>query len=65
MQVEHVENVTVMIGVMVGAATAFLLLVIVLCVCCPWCSYYKKKKDTEGCSKGKISENFNMFDINF
>jgi len=54
-QVEQVENVTVMIGVMVGAATAFLLLVIVLCVCCPWCTYYKKRKDTEGCSKAYSS----------
>ena len=44
----------VMIGVLVGAATAVLLLIIVLCVCCPWpCAPAdNKSKDIE--SKGNI-----------
>ena len=43
-----------MIGVLVGAATAVLLLIIVLCVCCPWpCAPAdNKSKDIE--SKGNI-----------
>ena len=43
-----------MIGVLVGAATAVLLLIIVLCVCCPWpCApANNKSKDIE--SKGNI-----------
>lgn len=51
-EVQEVEGVTVMIGVMVGAATAILLLIIVLCVCCPWpCGpANNKNKDIE--SKG-------------
>ena len=64
------ESVTVLIGVMVGAATALLLLVIMLCVCCPWCSYYKKKKHTD--NKGvftqklpiKTTDIMNIFDQN-
>lgn len=34
---EEMEGLTVMIGVVVGASTALLLLTIVTCVCCPWC----------------------------
>ena len=48
---QEVEGVTLMIGVLVGAATAILLLVIVLCVCCPWpCApaTTTKTKDIEG-----------------
>lgn len=46
-QVEQVESVTVLIGVMVGVATSLLLIIIMMCVCCPWCSYYRKKKHME------------------
>eukprot|EP00092_Neocalanus_flemingeri_P023635 GFUD01025636.1.p1 GENE.GFUD01025636.1~~GFUD01025636.1.p1 ORF type:complete len:276 (-),score=89.38 GFUD01025636.1:112-939(-) len=40
---EEMEGLTVVIGVLVGASTALLLLTIVLCVCCPWCPNYNKK----------------------
>ena len=57
MEVQEVEGVTLMIGVLVGAATAILLLVIVLCVCCPWpCApaTTTKTKDIEG--KGEYDQ---------
>ena len=40
---EEMEGLTVMIGVLVGASTAILLLTIISCVCCPWCPNYNKK----------------------
>jgi len=39
---EEMEGLTVVIGILVGASTALLLLTIVFCVCCPWCPNYKK-----------------------
>ncbi|XP_023320193.1 protein shisa-4 [Eurytemora carolleeae] len=39
----EVESVTILIGVVVGAATALLLLTMVACVCCSWCPLYRKK----------------------
>ena len=36
-------SVTILIGIVVGAATAVLLLTMVACVCCAWCPLYKKK----------------------
>jgi hypothetical protein len=40
-------SVTVLIGVVVGAATALLLLTIVACVCCSWCPLYTKKQPSK------------------
>lgn len=40
---EEMEGLTVVIGVLVGASTAILLLTIISCVCCPWCPHYSKK----------------------
>jgi len=40
---EEVESVTILIGIVVGASTALLLLTIVGCVCCSWCPLYTKK----------------------
>jgi len=39
----QVESVTILIGVVVGATTALLLLTMVACICCPSCPLYKKK----------------------
>ena len=36
-------SVTILIGIVVGAATAVLLLTMVACICCAWCPLYKKK----------------------
>jgi len=41
---EEMEGLTVVIGVLVGASTAILLLTIISCVCCPWCPNYNKKE---------------------
>jgi len=48
---EELEGLTVVIGVLVGASTALLLLAIVFCVCCPWCQNYRRKKP----DKSKVS----------
>ena len=40
---EDMEGLTMVIGFLVGASTALLLLTIISCICCPWCPNYKKK----------------------
>ena len=40
---EEVEGLTMLIGFLVGAFAALLLLTIISCICCPWCLNYKKK----------------------
>jgi len=40
---DEMEGLTLVIGVLVGASTALLLLTIISCVCCPWCPNYNKK----------------------
>ena len=44
--IQHVENITLLIGVLVGVATAILMIIVVVCVCSPW-SYYKRRKHTD------------------
>ena len=41
---EEMEGLTMVIGMMVGASTALILLTIISCVCCPWCPNYSKKE---------------------
>jgi len=45
---EEVDGLTVMIGVLVGASTALLLLTIVSCMYCPWCPHYSRKEKLKG-----------------
>ena len=43
MMQEDMEGLSEVVGVMVGALTAILLLFIIFCVCCPWWPDYRKK----------------------
>jgi len=40
---EEMEGVTVIIGFLVGASSAIILLTIISCICCPWCPNYRRK----------------------
>ena len=52
----EVDGLTVMIGVLVGASTALLLLTIVSCMYCPWCPHYSRKEKLKGALKIKMSK---------
>ena len=40
---EDMEGITVIVGFLVGASSAILLLTIISCICCPWCPNYRRK----------------------
>jgi len=55
---EEMEGVTVIIGFLVGASSAIILLTIISCICCPWCPNYRRKhveknEGFRGCDGGR------------
>lgn len=45
--VSHLESVTLLIGILVGVATAVILVMIIICVSRPWANYRRQSKQSD------------------